>query len=173
MVKIVSRYDVVSSSGVEFTQPSLTQQHFKDDCDVNLILERFMRTGELPSSSSSGVPSFQDVSDFGDFRDLQSAMSDARDYFESLPARVRARYNNDLTIFYESLSTRQGYDAFVTLVGAQAHTAPGEAGGVSEAEAERTQLDSPPLDVNVLSDTKKQSRDEKGRFVSRDVVSKE
>lgn len=158
MVRIVSRYDIVPVPGVTFTQVSLTQQHFKDDCDVNLILERFMRTGEVPSSS--GIPSFQDVSDFADYRDLQDAISDARDYFESLPARVRARYNNDVTMFYETLNTRQGYDDFLSLVGAPAHTAPGVAGGVSEAVAERTQLADPLLDVNVLSDTKQKKRDE-------------
>lgn len=161
MVKIRScyDYDALSTPGVTFTQASLTQQHFKDDCDVNVILERFMRTGEMPSTYA--IPSFQDVSDYADFRELQDAMSDAREYFDSLPARVRARYNNDLNDFYESLSTRQGYDSFVSLVGATAHTASGVAGGgVSEAEAERTQLDDPLLDVNVLSDTKQKKRDE-------------
>lgn len=161
MVKIRScyDYDALSTPGVTFTQASLTQQHFKDDCDVNVILERFMRTGEMPSTYA--IPSFQDVSDYADFRELQDAMSDAREYFDSLPARVRARYNNDLTHFYESLNTRQGYDEFLSLVGASAHTAPGVAGGVSEAEAERTQLeDNPLLDVNVLSDTKQKKRDE-------------
>ncbi len=154
MVRIVSRYDydAFATPGVTFTQPSLTQQHFKDDCDVNVILDRFMKTGDLPTSSA--IPTFQDVSEFADFRELQVAMSDAREYFESLPARVRARYNNDLTTFYETLNTRQGYTDFLTLVGATAHTAPGVAGGgVSEAEAERTQLEDPLLDVSVLSDT--------------------
>lgn len=152
MVQIVSRYDIMAVPGVTFTQPSLTQQHFKDDCDVNIILERFMRTGEVPTSQ--GIPSFQDVSEFADFRELQDSMSDARDYFESLPARVRARYSNNMTNFYESLNTQQGYDEFLSLVGASAHTAPGVAGGVSEVQAERTQLDDTHLlDVNVLSDT--------------------
>lgn len=156
MVRIFSRYDYdgLSSPGVTFTEKSLTQQHFKDDCDVNIILERFLRTGEVPTASV--IPSYQDVSDFADFRELQDAMSDATDYFESLPARVRARYNNDVTNFYESLNTKQGYSDFVSLVGASAHTAPGVAGGgVSEAEASRTHPADPLLDVNVLSDTTK------------------
>lgn len=162
MVQIVSRfdYDALSTPGVTFTEKSLTQQHFKDDCDVNIILERFLRTGEVPTSQ--GIPSFQDVSDFADFRELQDAMSDARVYFDSLPARVRARYNNDVTMFYETLNTQQGYNDFVSLVGASAHTAPGVAGGVSEVESERTQLEEDPLlDVNVLSDTTTTTKKEK------------
>ena len=37
---------------------SMTQQSFKDECDINVILRRFAVTGELPDNIR--VPQYQD-----------------------------------------------------------------------------------------------------------------
>ena len=39
--------EVSVDSGLVCPEPTLAQQQFKDEADINLILERFGRTGEL------------------------------------------------------------------------------------------------------------------------------
>lgn len=74
--------------------PSLTEQHHKDSCDVNYILEVFNRTGRLPDSVS--VPLYEDVSDRPDnLLDCMNVVKRANEIFEQVPAHIRARFNND------------------------------------------------------------------------------
>lgn len=86
-IKIHSRYDVPASQAVVFG-PSMTQQHFKDECDINNIIRSY-RAVEPPSG---GV--------FGDFTvtDLQAAyeLSDSvHERFMSLPSDIRQKFNNN------------------------------------------------------------------------------
>ena len=42
-----------NESGLACEEPSLAQQHYKDECDINTILQKFNITGLLPESPSS------------------------------------------------------------------------------------------------------------------------
>ena len=42
-----------NESGLACEEPSLAQQHFKDECDINNILRQFNITGLLPESPLS------------------------------------------------------------------------------------------------------------------------
>ena len=45
-VKVYSLYgEQPQKVGMRFEQPSMTQQHFKDECDVNRIMQRYEETG--------------------------------------------------------------------------------------------------------------------------------
>lgn len=83
----------------------LTQQSFKDECDINVLLQRYKVTGvvgaELLSSRSDA---FIDVLDVGDFMDCQNRLIDARNAFDSLPSSVRERFDNDAMKLVEFLS---------------------------------------------------------------------
>lgn len=73
--------------------PSKTQQHGKDEADINVIVDRFLKTGTLPA-----VPMPPSYENFGDIFDFQSAMDTlkaATDSFNALPANVRSRFDND------------------------------------------------------------------------------
>lgn len=80
-------------SDLECKDPSLAQQQFKDDVDINVLLERFQVTGVMPQGVV--LPSYGDFSAVVDFRSAQDALRRARDAFMELPAQVRARFNND------------------------------------------------------------------------------
>ena len=46
-------YDMAAVSqetGLKCQDPSLAQQHMKDECDINVIVERFGVTGQLPGA---------------------------------------------------------------------------------------------------------------------------
>lgn len=87
--RIYSRFSTPDSAPVEFGV-SMTQQHFKDECDINNIL-KFYR-GKIPASEEPAF--FMDCT----VSDLQSAYSIAEDIgsrFDSLDSEVRAKFNNN------------------------------------------------------------------------------
>lgn len=78
----------------DFSHPVLTKQAFKDECDVNQIIARFMKTGELPEDQAR-VPRFEDVSGLGSYQDAMFLVAEARSMFAALPSHVRERFGND------------------------------------------------------------------------------
>ena len=87
--RIYSRFSAPDSAPVEFGV-SMTQQHFKDECDINNILKSYR--GKIPASEEPAF--FMDCT----VNDLQSAYSIAEDIgsrFDSLDSEVRAKFNNN------------------------------------------------------------------------------
>jgi phage internal scaffolding protein len=82
-----------NESGVACEEPSLTQQHFKDECDINNILRQFNVTGLLPENPLS--PRYGDFTGITDYQSALNAVMAAEDEFMSLPAELRARFNNE------------------------------------------------------------------------------
>lgn len=87
-------------AGLACRDPSLTVQSQAEDADINVIIERFGLTGELPTDIR--MPTSQD---FGDnVFDYQSAMNiiiDAQKQFMRLPAELRARFDHDPQTFMD------------------------------------------------------------------------
>lgn len=75
-------------------EPSLTKQSFSEDCDINVIMARFEKTGVLPSSVNDS-PRYGDFSDVVDYDESLRVVMEADEAFMSLPAKVRARFQND------------------------------------------------------------------------------
>lgn len=93
-------------------QPSMTHQSFKDECDINVIVARCMKTGYLvdPLTASTRQPLYGDFVSASDFQEAQNLLADSIDRFESLPSALRARFSNDpalLLSFLEDPSNRQ------------------------------------------------------------------
>jgi phage internal scaffolding protein len=82
-----------NESGLACEEPSLAQQHFKEECDINTILQKFNITGILPEAPLS--PRYGDFSGIGDYHTALNRVIAAQDEFEALPAQIRARFDND------------------------------------------------------------------------------
>jgi phage internal scaffolding protein len=82
-----------NESGLACEEPSLAQQHYKDECDINNILQQFNITGLLPNSPLS--PRYGDFSGIGDYHSALNRVIAAQDEFDALPAQIRARFDND------------------------------------------------------------------------------
>lgn len=80
-------------SGVACEEPSLAQQHFKDECDINNILRQFNITGLLPESPLS--PRYGDFTGISDYQSALNAVIAAEEGFMTLPAEIRATFGND------------------------------------------------------------------------------
>lgn len=79
-------------SGLACEDPSYTQQQFREECDINVLVARFGITGTMPQNPD--LPSYQDFDDIFDFHTAQNAVTHARQAFEALPARIRSRFNH-------------------------------------------------------------------------------
>ena len=89
-------YNYKQMDGVKNTLPSLTQQQFKDECDINKIMDRYLRTGVLSDPlQNRGIPKYGDYADIGDYMDHMNKVVEANEMFESLPASIRKRFNNN------------------------------------------------------------------------------
>lgn len=80
-------------SGLCCQDDSLAQQNFKDECDINTIVNTFARTGELPSGSLS--PQFGDFTNIRDFHSALNSVLAAQEAFMTLDPAIRARFDND------------------------------------------------------------------------------
>lgn len=77
---------------------SPVQQHFKDDCDINQVLKRFRQTGVLQTvagQKSLQQPQFGDFTNVKDYQTALNALQSAQEGFNSLPVRLRQRFNYD------------------------------------------------------------------------------
>lgn len=117
MVKFASRYARPEVKGRVSTEPTLTQQQFKDECDVNKIIDRLVRCGEsLPMPSAED---FADVSNIEDYQKLLDKVSRVDETFYALPSDLRAYFKNDPAEFAATLRTKAGYQDFVRLCAAR------------------------------------------------------
>lgn len=94
-----------TAKGIVFTDPSMTQQHFKDETMIDNILQKYAETGFLTDPFSPRRPiQFGDFSNVTDFQTAQNAVARATEYFESLPSHIRASFNNSPADFLKALN---------------------------------------------------------------------
>lgn len=103
-----AKYDFYKNNGAEVVYfdetPSLTRQEFKDECDINLIMERYNNhviggPGGLPPI---GEPMFVDWADMpSDLLSYMERMKEAETAFMSLPANVRREFDNSAVSFVD------------------------------------------------------------------------
>lgn len=74
-------------------EPSRTKQSFKDECDINNIMNRYIKTGEISHLNSTN-PEYGFAPDF-DFSEAMEMVQRAQDLFDELPANIRERFDND------------------------------------------------------------------------------
>lgn len=94
-----------NESGVACEEPSLAQQHYRDECDINNILRQFNITGMLPESALS--PKYGDFTGISDYKTALDRVIAADEEFMSLPAQLRARFNNDANELIEFLENEE------------------------------------------------------------------
>lgn len=114
-MKIRKHYDDLTEKGLIFKKPSMTQQHFKDDCDINVIVRRFNagQINTMPLAMNEGF--YADVSDLGSYQDANARVNSIKDYFSNLPSSVREKFNNSVDEFVAFASTSDSRSAFIEM----------------------------------------------------------
>lgn len=88
------------SSSQQNNEKSKTKQSFKDETDINLILEKYVKTG-LINHEPSNPGQYGDFSNVVDYQSACNAVLEVERNFMQLPAQARARFQNDPGQFLE------------------------------------------------------------------------
>lgn len=107
--KFYTRYNPPPQVSVKFSKPSLTQQQFRQECDINTIIASVDSAGVVNNPLWNGTrrPFYGDFSGIQDmdYLQAQNTFLDASARFMELPAKVRQQFNNNPA---ELLSYLQG-----------------------------------------------------------------
>lgn len=91
--EVRTRYNRPATRVSLVAQDGMTHQEFRDDCDINRIMKKYLKTGLVPMFVEPGR--YGDFSTVGDFHEAQETLIRAKTQFDSLPAKVRERFKND------------------------------------------------------------------------------
>ena len=118
-VNIRSRYDNGVRDGWSSSQPSMTQQQFKDEADINYIISMYDSTGVMPSFHGDGQPTQPMFGDFAELpesaQEMYNQMLQAKSNFDNLPLDVRKRFNYDAGAFLEFAENPNNLDELVAM----------------------------------------------------------
>ncbi len=77
-----------------FPEKTMTQQHPKEECDINNIMKNFKDTG-LIEHVNQHQGDYGDYSEVQDYQTSLNQVMEAQASFDSLPAEMRRRFDND------------------------------------------------------------------------------
>lgn len=98
-MKFATRYSNRIKSSISFEgEPTRTKQSFKTECDVNHIVARYKKTGELPRLARQDAR-YGDFSDVPSYLEALERVQIAEAAFAALPAAVRKDCDNDPEVF--------------------------------------------------------------------------
>jgi len=75
--------------------PTLTQQQYKDQVDVNNIMKRYKKTGSLSHVRNAQQGAYLDLTEIPDYAESLMQVKKAQESFEMIPAELRIKFNND------------------------------------------------------------------------------
>lgn len=102
-VRIGDRFAYMRKEGLFFDKKdeksrSRTQQQFGKEADINNIMAKYRKTGVLVDPTMVNVnmkPMFGDFTKLGSFQSMQFKVKEAEKAFNSLPLKVRQRFEFD------------------------------------------------------------------------------
>lgn len=116
-VRVVGIYDadaVSTENALINIDESLTHQEFKDECDINTIIDRF-GIGENPITEQKWVTNVDIADAPDDYMSVMNQLNEARDQFMSLPAKVRTQFENDPAKFVDFVSNSDNVDDMIRM----------------------------------------------------------
>lgn len=94
--------------------PSLTVQSLKDECDINKIIARYQKSGDL-THVNERVARYGDFSNVPSYQEALDLVSRAENMFMEMSPEVRERFANDPGKMVEFLQDEKNYDEAVKL----------------------------------------------------------
>lgn len=123
--------------GLDCKDESLTQQQFKEDSDINTIVNRFMKSGVLPTPVN--MPQYVDYEGVFDYQTAMNAIRSADEQFMRMDAKVRSRFNNSpqefLAFFADPANTEEAIRLGLAVPKAVAETPVSAAEPTSKSES--------------------------------------
>lgn len=108
--------NVVSRNG----KPSMTLQQYRDEADVNHLIQRFQRTGQFYDAMTTAqrvkrLPQFGDFSELGDFHAQQNHIVQVYEAFNGMPSKVREAFKHNAAAFVEFVGNPDNFDKCVKM----------------------------------------------------------
>jgi len=114
-IQIKKRYDKTEKSSLSFIgQESKTKQSFKDETNINKIVAKYNKTGQLPSLIKQN-PKYGDFTNPLDYQESLNTVLFANEQFNALSAKVRSKFNNDPTKLLEFVSDAKNLEEMYEL----------------------------------------------------------
>lgn len=114
-MKIYTRYDVPNCPGIVNNSPSMTQQEFRNEVDIDNIMNRYRITGSLPEHLVLEPGQYGDFTDVPSFMEAQEIILKAEKDFMDLPSNIRKRFNNDPVEFLDFFNNEANVEEAVKL----------------------------------------------------------
>lgn len=89
------------------------KQNFKQECDINFILDQYQRTGAIYHFNTR-QPEYG-YAEAVDFREALEIVKQGQSVFEALPSSLRARFQNDPAQFLEFVQDPANSDEMAQL----------------------------------------------------------
>ena len=98
--------------GLELDQTDMAKQQFKEECDVNIIVDRHLEMGGVIN-----VQEFSDevveLPDNFDYHEALNRVRKAQEAFELLPAELREAHNHDPASVLRLIDSKEFQDGLV------------------------------------------------------------
>lgn len=113
---------------------SMTQQIFKEECDINNILARFDEQ-TLAEHNAANPGGYGDYFDVQDYHTSLSQVRKAEEMFASLPSKIREQFANDVGLFIDFVADEENRERMLELglVGEASEASDDETGGAEPA----------------------------------------
>jgi Chlamydia-phage Chp2 scaffold (Chlamy_scaf). len=117
---------------VKFPNPSRTKQAFKQEANINTILDKYHRTGLMPTYDQP--QQYGDYSGVMDYHTAMTKIAEGKSAFADLPSKIRKRFDNNVGAFLDFIHDESNLDEMVELGLARARPKPEPEAPVSEPE---------------------------------------
>lgn len=98
---MATRYGCHIQLGLDFDPESgLTEQHHKQSCDINYIVQQAEKNGFMPQTNR-GPGDYFDASNVQDYQTALHAVTEAQEAFSELPSSIRSEFENNPGKFLE------------------------------------------------------------------------
>lgn len=101
--------------GLAGFEPTRTQQSLENETNINAIMARVLKTGQMPTARSAEQPFYGDFTAADDYYSAVNRIADAESEFADLPSAIRSRFENDPGKLIEFLSDSKNLDEAITL----------------------------------------------------------
>lgn len=104
--------DFKKKKSIEFTEPSLTEQSFSYETDINNIVKRGVQSSLPPNQNR---PIFNSSFSPNQYNEAINLIADAKSQFESLPSHLRKRFDNNPEKLLEFVSNDKNREEAISL----------------------------------------------------------
>ncbi len=110
---ILKPYEVKDRIMLHCLDKTRTKQSMRDECDINVIVKQYVKTGTVDYVNPLG-------GQYGDnpsvtFTEAMNIVRDAQSMFDGIPSKIRAEFNNRPEEFLDFMSDPGNQDEMIEL----------------------------------------------------------